>query len=197
MIYYIFPDEENPELFNLEIFTENAEFIADASFNHIGDKIVVDGTLARSGYGTLLYNTLAMYAYHVNSYLCNSLGGLQEQALSHYERMFEDSNFITKKLTFEDICEYTSNHDEYFLNDLYEDKCLQCILTGYQLKPDPEFLSSIKLQLTIDENKTYENMIVNLEKALLPIDQNKKSLFLYCYNEGTQIIDKLHPLKKV
>ena len=40
-------------------------------------------------------------------------------------------------------------------------------------------------------------MIVNLEKALLPIDQNKKSLFLYCYNEGTQIIDKLHPLKKV
>lgn len=188
LLIYIFNPNENPEYFEFKIFTMSSEFIAEARFNHIGNKVTIDGVLARKGFGDLLYDSLAMYADYKNSLLCTGFTGIVKQSLGQYKRMFNDDRFYKRFITLRELKEYVITPLEPFIILNYKNKTP--LIYGYKMPFNKKFKKSIRFKLSDYEIKIYNKLNNDLNFYF----GSASYLFSHCLEYGTSIIDQELPL---
>lgn len=135
------------------VVSEEAGLLGFASLSQIGDDwLEVSRTVARPGFGRLLYQNLAKYAAYRDLHLVSDReGDTRDGALQHWCDFFENINPANK-------ARIPDHLNEYVCEDLTEEEAEPFCL-GYRLPADESFLKSLIDIKTSSKIKEYYQFV--------------------------------------
>lgn len=173
--------KSNIENYIAVVYDKNNNFLARGVLCKIDENLYsTSGTVARSGYGKLLYETLAMIAYDNDSYIC-----MEREGGSPNEKVWKIYNDLYNKENIQKI-ELKEDYLEFF--DMSNKEKNPVPFYAYNLKPTKNFKNSLVsnkriIEKLVNESKSYFDRAYTVEdmsnswinKELPIIKRNKKN----------------------
>lgn len=186
-----FEKEKKLLIYNEEKIHENLttfDFIGDAHIKETPDENIleVNAPVARPKFGNLLYQTLGMFAYKNNQFICSSRDGdTRSAALNIWENLWKNIGEKVSSVSLDenlcsDIYEFTDEDESPFLFQAFNVKTNEAFDTNFEIKESMKQSNVPSVYLNEWEDFfsiSYENdsnKFINEEHELLrPVDQDK------------------------